>query len=414
MPKIAKELSAAQVQRLTRPGLHSVGGVAGLLLQVTPTGARSWILRVMIGGRRRDVGLGGFPTVSLAQARERAREARDMVWKGIDPVAEREAQRRALTQAQAIPSFDECARQFLAGKRLEFRNDKHAAQWSSTLTEYASPIIGRMPVHLVDLPHIVRILSPIWETKTETASRLRGRIESVLAWATVSGFRTGDNPARWRGHLDAVLAKPNKVRKVQHHAALPHEQLPAFLALLRGQEGTAARALEFAILTAARSGEVRGAAWAEFDLEAKIWTVPADRMKAGKEHRVPLTPAAVALIKRQPKITEYVFAAPRGGPLSDMALSAVLRRMKVEATVHGMRSSFRDWAGETTAFDRETIEHALAHRLKDKAEAAYARGSHFEKRRKLMEAWAKFCTTAPKGAADNVTPIGLKKSGTRR
>lgn len=414
MPKVAKELSAAQVQRLTKPGLHAVGGVAGLLLQVSATGARSWILRVKVGTKRRDLGLGGFPTVGLAQARERAREARELIWKGIDPVAERDAQRLALVQAQSIPTFDECARQFLAGKRLEFKNDKHAAQWSSTLTEYASPIIGRMPVHQVELSHVVRILKPIWETKTETASRLRGRVESVLAWATVSGFRSGDNPARWRGHLDAVLAKPNKVKTVQHHAALPHEQLPAFLARLATQEGTAARALEFAILTAARSGEVRGATWDEFDLEAKVWTVPASRMKAGKEHRVPLTPAAVALIKRQPRVSEYVFAAPRGGALSDMALSAVLRRMKVDATVHGMRSTFRDWAGETTAFDRETIEHALAHRLKDKAEAAYARGSHFDKRRKLMEAWAKFCKTAPKGAADNVTPIRAKKSGTRR
>lgn len=405
MPKVAKELSAAQVQRLTKPGLHAVGGVAGLLLQVSATGARSWILRVKVGTKRRDLGLGGFPTVGLAQARERAREARELIWKGIDPVAERDAQRRALVQAQSIPTFDECARQFLAGKRLEFKNDKHAAQWSSTLTEYASPIIGRMPVHQVELSHVVRILKPIWETKTETASRLRGRVESVLAWATVSGFRSGDNPARWRGHLDAVLAKPNKVKTVQHHAALPHEQLPEFLARLATQEGTAARALEFAILTAARSGEVRGATWEEFDLEAKVWTVPATRMKAGKEHRVPLTPAALALIKRQPQVSEYVFAAPRGGTLSDMALSAVLRRMKVDATVHGMRSTFRDWAGETTTFDRETIEHALAHRLKDKAEAAYARGSHFEKRRKLMEAWAKFCSVRAGAASDSVTPI---------
>lgn len=413
MPKIAKELSAAQVQRLKRPGLHAVGGVAGLLLQVTATGARSWILRVMVGGRRRDLGLGGYPSTSLAQARERAREARELVWKGCDPIAERKALRRALAKAQAIPTFDEAARQFLASKRLEFRNEKHAAQWESTLAEYASPVFGKLPVNAVELSHVVKALEPIWVTKTETASRLRGRIESVLAWATVATYRTGDNPARWRGHLDAVLPKPSKVRRVRHHAAIPYADLPAFMAALSGQQGTAARALAFTILTAARSGEVRGATWDEIDLEAKVWTVPGARMKAGKEHRVPLSPAAVALLEGLPRLSKYVFAAPRGGALSDMALSAVLRRMEVDATVHGMRSCFRDWAGETTAFDRETIEHALAHRLKDKAEAAYARGSHFAKRRTLMEAWAQFCTTPQAASTSTVTPI-RKRSGTRR
>lgn len=405
MPKLAKELSAVQVQRLTRPGLHAVGGVAGLLLQVTATGARSWILRVVVGKRRRDLGLGGFPTVSLAQARERAREARELIWKGVDPVAERQAQRRALAQAQAIPTFDECARQYLASKRAEFRNAKHADQWANTLRDYASPYFGRLPVNEVEHSHIVSALKPIWETKTETASRTRGRIESVLAWATVAGYRSGDNPARWRGHLDAALPKPNKVRRIKHHAALLYADLPGFLKALRQQAGMAARALEFAILTAARSGEVRGATWDEFDLEAGVWIVPGERMKAGKEHWVPLSAAALALLRSLPRTSVRVFPSPTGRALSDMALSAVLKRMEIEVTVHGMRSTFRDWAGETTAFDRETIEHALAHRLKDKAEAAYARGSHFDKRRKLMEAWATYCTTAPAADGAKVTPI---------
>ena len=412
MPKLAKELSAVQVQRLKQPGLHAVGGVAGLMLQVTPTGARSWILRVMVGTKRRDLGMGGFPTVTLAQARERAREARELIWKGIDPVAEKQAQRRALAQSQAIPTFDECARMYLAGKRAEFRNAKHAAQWANTLRDYASPHFGQLPVHEIEHSHIVSALKPIWETKTETASRTRGRIESVLAWATVAGYRTGDNPARWRGHLDAALPKPNKVRRIKHHAALPYVDLPGFLVKLRKQGGMAARALEFAILTAARSGEVRGAAWSEMDMKAGIWTIPDERMKAGKEHRVPLSPAALQLLQALPRTSEWVFPSPTGKVLSDMSLSAVLKRMEIDATVHGMRSSFRDWAGETTAFDRETIEHALAHRLKDKAEAAYARGSHFDKRRKLMEAWASYCST-DHGKGASVTPI-RKKSGSRR
>lgn len=403
--KIAREHTAAMVARIKRPGLHAVGGVAGLQLQVSPTGARSWILRVMVGSKRRDIGLGSYPSVSLAEARERARELRRKVWEGIDPIAERAALKRALVAAQSVPTFDECARRFMTGKRREFRNVKHAAQWEATLERYASPVIGQLPVNEVELPHIVRVLEPIWMTRTETASRLRGRIESVLAWATVAGFRSGDNPARWKGHLDAVLPKPGKVAKVEHHAALPYQQIPELIAELRAREGLAARALEFCILTAARSGEVRGARWNEIDFEAAAWTIPGQRMKAGREHRVPLPPAAVELLQALPREGELVFTAPRGGMLSDMALSAVLRRMGVEATVHGMRSSFRDWAGETTGFPREVIEHALAHRLKDKAEAAYARGTLFAKRRALMNAWANYCIGKDELASRRVSKV---------
>jgi integrase len=356
----------------------------------------------MVGGKRRDIGLGSYPSVSLAEARERAREVRNKVWQGIDPLAERAALRR--TQAQAIPTFDQCARRFMENKRHEFRNVKHVAQWESTLTQYASPVIGRLPVNEVELPHIVRVLEPIWLTKTETASRLRGRIESVLAWATVAGFRSGDNPARWKGHLDAVFPKPGKVKAVEHHDALPYQQMPAFFAALREREGLAARMVEFCVLTAARSGEVRGARWNEIDLDAATWTIPGNRMKAGKEHRVPLAPAAVELLQALPREGDQVFTAPRRGQFTDTALTKVLRRMKVEATIHGMRSSFRDWAGETTGYPREVIEHALAHRLKDKAEAAYARGTLFDKRRELMQAWADYLDTV-RSASDKVVRI---------
>lgn len=411
MPKIATPLSAAQVARLTRPGLHSVGNPPGLQMQVTTSGARTWILRVLVGKKRRDIGLGGYPAVSLAQARERAREARDKVWRGVDPVEERKAARAALLAQQNVLTFDECARRYLSGKTVEFKNPKHAAQWKSTLAMYASPVIGKLPVNAVALEHVVDLLTcnDLWTTKTETASRLRGRVESVLAWATVSGHRTGDNPARWRGNLDAVLPKPTKLAKVEHFAAMKYQDVPGFLVDLRTRSGIGARALEFAILTAARSGEVRGATWAEIDFDAATWTIPAERMKAGKEHIIPLTPEAIALLQVLPRMegSDFVFNAPRGGALSDMALTKILRDMNRTDTTHGFRSSFRDWAGETTNFAREIIEHALAHQLKDKAEAAYARGTLLAKRRKLMEAWAKFCAS-PRPAVATVTPIKRK------
>jgi len=398
MPRISRELSALAVGRLTTSGTHSVGGVAGLMLQVTPSGARSWILRVMVGGKRREIGLGAYPGVTLAQARERAREVRQIIAEGRDPVAEREAARRALAKTQALQiTFDEATKKLIASKSSEWSNPKHAAQWQSTLDTYASPVIGNMQVGEIELGHITKILEPIWTTKTETASRLRGRIESVLDWATVHGFREGENPARWKGHLDKILAKPSKVSQVRHHAALPHGDIPAFIADLRARQGIAARALEVLILTACRSNEVRGATWAEFDLDRKVWEIPATRMKANKDHRIPLSDQVVEIIKRLPlgDDDDLVFAAPRGGVLSDMTLGAVLKRMgRGDITAHGFRSTFRDWAGETTAYPREVIEHALAHQLKDKAEAAYARGSLFTKRRDLMDDWATYCLPA--------------------
>ena len=388
MPKQTKEIAAAQLPRLP-VGLHAAGGATGLYLRVAPSGARNWILRVTIGNRRRDMGLGGWPDVPLTEARDRARQARRKIDEGIDPI---ESRRAARTVLRETPSFSECAKRTIEAKRPEWKSAKHADQWTNTLDTYAKPVIGNLPVDQVELRHIVEILSPIWVTKTETATRLRARLEAVLAWAGASGFRKGENPARWRGNLDAVLAKPGKVARVEHHRALPFAQLPAFSKQLRKREGTSARALEFLILTAARSGEVRGATWEEIDLKDDIWNIPASRMKAGKEHRVPLAPRAVALLKKLPRFahTSLLFPAERGGKLSDMALTELLRRMSVDAVPHGFRSTFRDWAAEHTEYPRDVAEMALAHTIGDKVEAAYRRGDLFSKRTAMMADWAVF------------------------
>lgn len=410
MGRKATELNALAVSRLHEPGLHFVGGVSGLALQVTATGARTWVVRIRVAGKAREMGLGSYPTVTLAAAREKARAARDLVEAGKDPIAERRAKKTALAaDLQKSVTFEWCAREFIKDKSPEWKNAKHASQWTATLEQYAFPVIGKMLVKDVELPHVMAILRPIWKDKTETATRVRGRIDNVLDWATVHEYRSGPSPARWKGHLDKLLSAPNKTAKVEHHAALPYGEMGAFMERLSEQEGMGARALQFAILTAARSGEVRGATWAEIDLNAGTWTIPEGRMKAGKEHRIPLSQSAIDLLKKLPRIagTDLAFPAPRGGALSDMTLTAVLRRMSVNVTAHGFRSTFRDWAGETTAHPREVIEHALAHQLKDKAEAAYSRGTLFDKRRRLMDDWAKYCGTVLT-IADNV--LELRKS----
>lgn len=407
MGRKAKELKPLQVSRLTTEGLHFVGGVPGLALQIGKTPeARSWILRVLVAGKRRDIGLGGYPAVGLADAREAARAARAKIRNGVDPIAERKALRAAL-QAERLSAwtFRQCADAYIAAKESEWKNLKHGSQWRNTLDTYVHPKLGQMLVRDVGQEHVLTVLEPIWKTKTETATRVRGRIESILDWATVRKYRRGDNPARWKGHLDVLLPAPEKVTKTEHHAALPYSEIGAFVAELRQQEGLGARALEFTILTAARSGEVRGATLDEINLDKGVWTIPAGRMKAGKEHQIPLSQDAIALIRSVSRIdgSNLLFPNTRGMPLSDMTLSAVLRRMGRDFTVHGMRSTFRDWAGETTAYPREVIEHALAHQLKDKAEAAYARGTLFDKRRRLMADWAKFCNTV--AITGTVTPI---------
>lgn len=410
MGRKAKELGSLAVTRLTTPGLHFVGGVAGLGLQVLPTGGRSWVLRATVGGRRRDMGLGGFPDVSLADARAAARRAREQIREGRDPIAEARTAASALRARQAEEiTFEEAARAYIKAHEAGWRNDKHAQQWRSTLESYAYPIAGGLLVRHVELAHVLAILEPIWTTKTETAKRLRGRIEQVLDWAAARGHREGSNPARWRGHLDKLLPPPSKVTRVEHRAALPIREAPAFMRLLRIAEGMGARALEFVVLTAARSGEVRGAVWDEIDLREAVWTVPGNRMKAGKEHRVPLSQAAVELLTALPRAadTNLVFPAPRGGQLSDMTLTAVLRRMHVPAVPHGFRSTFRDWAAERTNYPREVAELALAHTIGDKVEAAYRRGDLFEKRRRMMTEWARFLAqTEPDSRSADLVVIG--------
>lgn len=412
MARKAAEMSAVAVSRLTTAGLHFVGGVPGLALQVLPTGGRTWVLRVKVGDKRRDMGLGGFPGVTLSGARDAAREARAKVKQGIDPIEEARAclSRLKATQAAAL-TFKQCAEKYIEAQEAKWTNPKSPQQWRNTLATYAYPVMGALIVRDVELSHVMATLEPMWLKKTETASRLRGRIESVLDWAAVRGYRDGLNPARWRGHLDKLLPTPGKVTKVANHPALPAEAVGAFMARLRQAEGMGARCLEFAVLTAVRSGEARGATWAEIDLDAALWVVPAERMKMKKEHRVPLAKPVVQMLMALPRMagTDLVFPAPRGGVLSDMTLTAVLRRMDVPAVPHGFRSTFRDWAAEQTNYPRDVAEMALAHAIGDKVEAAYRRGDLLEKRARMMADWAKFCATAqPKG---EVVPMNRSKRG---
>jgi integrase len=411
MARKAKELSAVEVSRLKAAGMHAVGGVAGLYLQVKPP-ARTWVLRATIGEKRRDMGLGGFPDVPLAMAREKAREARLKIEQGIDPIeARREAKSALKATAAAARTFKQCSTAYIDAMSAEWRNPKHLQQWTNTLEQYANPVIGDMLVRDVQLPHVMRILEPIWRTKTETAKRLRGRLESVLDWATVRGYRTGDNPARWRGHLDTLLPAPNKVARREHHEAVPLDDMASFLAQLRAKPGLGARALEFLILTAARSGEVRGARWGEINIQQAEWLVPGERMKAGKDHRVPLSEPALKLLKSLPRVdgTDLVFPSTKNTPLSDMTLTKVMRDMGQQAVPHGFRSTFRDWASERTNYPREAAEMALAHTIGDKVEAAYRRGELFDKRKRMMADWAAFCERPPaKGGA--VVPLKGKRA----
>lgn len=397
MAKLGK-LSARKAATAS-PGKYGDGG--GLWLHVREDGGRAWVFRYTRDGKAHEMGLGPLHTVSLAEVRDKALECRKLLLEGRDPIQER---RREQSERLGALTFKQCAERFLAAHRDSWRNAKHRQQWENTLSTYAYPELGDLPVGAVDNGYVMRVLEPIWHDKPETASRLRGRIERVLDWATVSGYRTGGNPARWRGHLQMLLPAKSKVRAVKHFAALPYVEIPGFMAELRKRRGIGARALEFAILTAARSGEVRGMTWAEVD--GDTWTVPAERMKVRKEHRVPLPARAVAILEAMRAHGEagLVFpSAKRGKPLSDMSLSAVLRRMGHEdVTVHGFRSTFRDWTAEQTAYPRDVAEQALAHALSDKVEAAYRRGDLFDKRRKLMDAWGGYCETAPAGA---VVPI---------
>ncbi len=409
--RVSKPLSAAAVARTSKPGRYAVGD--GLYLQVTTTGTKSWIVRYQRDGRARHMGIGPLGLVSLADAREQAREARRLLLQGIDPIEARHAQRLdARLQAATGITFRECAERMIAAHAAGWRNAKHRAQWRSTLATYCYPVFGELPAAGVDTGLVMQALEPIWTSKPETASRVRGRIEAVLDWAAARGHRTGENPARWRGHLDKLLPGRRKVRRVKHHAALPFAELPGFLAELRQREGIGARALEFAVLTGARTGEIVGAKWSEVDLATRVWTVPAERMKAVREHRVPLSDRAAELLEALPreKSNEHVFVGARlGQPLSNMALLETLRRMdRSDLTVHGFRSTFRDWAAERTSYPNHVVEMALAHAVPSAVEAAYRRGDLFDKRRRLMSAWADYCAQVPSIGA--VVPMRAREA----
>lgn len=387
--RLQNKLTNTSVLAITRPGRHSDG--AGLYLNVSKSGSKSWVFMWVRNGRRREMGLGSFgrgtAQVSLASARQKAMEIRTILGRDGDPFAELTER---IKEADQI-TFGEAADQFVSSMAPGWRNDKHIAQWRMTLTKYAKPLRS-LPVAQISVEDVLGVLKPIWQTKSETASRLRGRIEKVLDFARANGWRHAENPARWRGHLDGVLPSPRKrIRK--HHRAMSHADVPAFYSRLQGQPGLAARALELTILTGARTSEVLGATWDEFDFDAKVWTIPAERMKANRQHRVPLSPNALFLLQslRGSRMSEFLFAGQSAGePLSNMAMSSVLKRMKVDVTVHGFRSSFRDWAAEETSFPGEIAEQALAHVVGNETERAYRRGDALEKRRELMGAWAEY------------------------
>jgi integrase len=394
MPRIAENrLTAFKVSRLQSPGSYLDG--RGLRLVISTGRGRSWVFRYMIAGQSHEIGLGSARDVSLADAREQAADFRKSIRAGSDPAADRKEKRaRVVVERARTMTFRQCAEAYMAANAAGWRNAKHRGQWAATLETYAYPLLGNLPVADIDIALVFKVIEPIWATKNETASRVRGRIGNVLDWATVSNFRQGENPATWRGRLDKLLPPRSRVMKVQHHTALPMAELPALVGRMREPSGISARALEFLILTAARTGEAIGATWAEIDFEAEIWTLSGNRMKAGAEHRVPLSPRALAIVRAMEttRISEFVFpGARREKSLSTMALDMLLRRLGVDATVHGFRSTFRDWASEETAYPSEAAEMALAHTVSNKVEAAYRRGDLLEKRRAMMGEWAAYC-----------------------
>lgn len=409
MPKKLSNVLTPLAVKNAKPGRHADGG--GLHLLVKESGARSWVYRFMLNGKSRDIGLGsaGPDGISLAQARDTRDALRLKVKAGIDPLEERQQEAaEALAAAQAAQvagiTFKSVAEAYIGANEGSWRNDKHRQQWKSTLATYVYPLIGELPVAVVGTAHVLQILEPIWKDKAETASRVRGRIETILDAAKARGYREGENPARWRGHIAQILPARSRLTR-GHHKAMPYEAIPAFVGALHKREAVAALALEFTILTAARTGEVIGAKWDEVDLDKAIWTIPASRMKAGKEHRVPLSARAVTILKSTQRLgKEWLFPAITGGKMSGMAMSMLLRRMKVDETVHGFRSGFRDWSAECTSYAHEVAEMALAHVIENKVERAYRRGDLFDKRRRLMCDWAAYCATIPATGA-RVTPI---------
>ncbi|MFZ5731436.1 MAG: tyrosine-type recombinase/integrase [Pseudomonadota bacterium] len=393
-------LTALKIKHL-KPGMHADG--LGLYLKVRDGNSKSWIFRYRTGGKLRDMGLGPFHTVSLAEAREKAEVCRAMRLKGRDPLDERHLQRQAeAIRATETITFEKCAEAYIATHQDGWKNGKHAGQWVATLQTYVYPVFKDTPVAAIDDALVLKVLKPIWKEKTETASRIRGRIENILDWARVMKYRTGENPARWRGHLDHLLPKRSRVASITHHAALPIDATPSFMQSLRREETVVARAFEFCILNATRTGETMGMRWSEYDAKAQLWTVPGARMKAGRDHRIPLAPRSISILAGMQDIRTGDFVFPGGvreKPLSSMAFLMLLRRLgHNDITAHGFRSTFRDWAAERTTFPSEVVEMALAHTISNKVEAAYRRGDLFEKRRQLADEWAAFCTSQPSAA----------------
>jgi integrase len=422
MPVRVPEMTAKQVRDLSAPGLKAVGGVSGLHLQVTESGAKSWILRVSTGVQRtsknekpfvarRDIGLGGFPDVTLAMARERAREAKEKLRKGIDPVAEKKALRSAMLAGESRSvTFCELAKIYIIRKGKEYKGAKQLQKLQNQMDSYAIPFIGNMMVSDIEMSHVVDMLTPIWETKTETATRVRLHVEKILDIAIADKKRSGVNPARWKGMLEhSSLPAPGKVSKVTHHAALPVGDMPAFWQKLQQAKGTGARTLQFIILTACRSGEARGATWEEVDFDNKTWTIPAERMKAAKDHVIPLTDEAVKLLEDTPRLGKYLFTGGRGGQISDVMVSKVPKILGHDVTAHGFRSTFKDWSRLHTAYPDEVSELQLAHVNNDATRAAYARDGLLNKRRLLMQEWAHYCYHGHIEKSNNVVQIGGAK-----
>ncbi len=398
MTRSIHKLTPMAIEKQKMPGKYADGG--GLYLVVADSGAKTWVFRYMFLGKRREMGLGTLQVITLKEARSKAADCRKLLADGQDPIEDRKATmfRIALEAASAI-TFKEAAETYIKAHKVGWRNAKHIQQWENTLATYVYPVFGQLSVGSIDVGLVMKVLEPLWQTKTETASRLRGRIEAILDWAAARGYRSGENPARWRGHLQNLLPRRAKVQRVQHHKALPYAETGAFMQEVRKSDVVAAKALEFVILTATRTSETIGATWDEIDFKNKVWTIPASRIKASREHKVPLTAEALAILEamKETRVSDYVFPGGRAkNPLSNMAMLKFLDRMeRSELTVHGFRSTFRDWAAEQTNFPREVAEMALAHAVSDKVEAAYRRGDLFEKRRKLMEGWARYCHTLP-------------------
>jgi integrase len=411
MARVLNRLSDVAVRAKKQPGYVADGG--NLYLRVAPGGTKGWIFRFSMGGRTRDAGLGPYPAVSLVKAREEAERCRRLVAQGVDPIQARdEARAKARAAAAKAITFDQCAQSFIASQELGWRSPKTSALLRATLKTYASPVLGSLPVQAIDTGLILKVLEPIWGEKTATAAKLRTSIERILNWAKARGHRAGENPAAWRGHLDQLLPAQTKVRRVQHHPALPYQEAQAFMEQVRARDGIAARALEFTILTASRIGESLGARWEEFDLRQRMWVIPPARMKTGKEHRVPLSARAVAIVQEMAQISlnEFVFPGMKQGrPLSDMAVRRLVAELRSGITRHGFRSTFRDWAAESTSFPNHVVEMALAHVVSDAVEAAYRRGDLFEKRRRLMEQWAAFCGRSP--ATAEIVSLRRRRAG---